>query len=165
LFLADFGAAALDADVLAVNVLAVDAFTVEAFAVEILAVEPLAVLRVVVRVSLTGGRAGPLLALCLLEFGLAAAVFFETLVFEVLVVGVLEILFLRVFCDTACARKPPRPCLIFVKREPGRAKNERHQTAQLLECTNNSTFSAKINGLCPLAAAARPSGGAYPTPG
>ncbi|WP_398472617.1 hypothetical protein, partial [Tardiphaga sp.] len=129
--------------------LAAGALAAEALVVEALTGETLAVVRVVVRVSLTGGRAGPLLTLRLPAIGLAAAVFFEGL----------EILFLRVFCDTACARQLPRPCLIFVKREPGRAKNERHHTVQLLECAYNSTFPAKINDLCPLVTAWRPRSG------
>jgi hypothetical protein len=53
--------------------------------------------------SLREARARLLVAL-----RLAAAAFLETL----------EALFLRVFCDTACARKLPRPCSMF-SREPG----------------------------------------------
>jgi hypothetical protein len=32
---------------------------------------------------------------------------------------VLEALFLRVFCDTACARKLPRPCSMFLREPTG----------------------------------------------
>jgi hypothetical protein len=32
---------------------------------------------------------------------------------------VLEALFLRVFCDTACARILPRPCSMFYGNPPG----------------------------------------------
>jgi hypothetical protein len=48
--------------------------------------------------SLTDALARPLVAL-----RLTTAAFFE----------LLETLFLRVFCDTACARKLPRPCSSF----------------------------------------------------
>jgi hypothetical protein len=145
------GAGVFAAGVLAGADLAIEAFAAGALTADALTGDTLAGVRVVVRVSLTGGRAGPLLTLrllapVLLAVALAAAVFFEAL----------EILFLRVFCDTACAWILPRPCLIFIKREPGRAKNERHHTVQLLECAYNSTFPAKINDLCPLAAVARP---------
>jgi hypothetical protein len=138
---------------LAAGALAAGALVVEALT-GTLTGGTLAVVRVVVRVSLTGGRAGPLLTLrllapVLLAVALTAAVFFEGL----------EILFLRVFCDTARAWQRPRPCLIFIKREPGRAKNERHHTVQLLECAYNSTFPAKINDLCPLVTAWRPRSG------
>jgi hypothetical protein len=54
------------------------------------------------RVSLREVRARLLVAL-----RLAAAVFLDTL----------ETLFLRVFCDTACARELPRPCSM-ISREP-----------------------------------------------
>jgi hypothetical protein len=54
------------------------------------------------RVSLREARARLLVAL-----RLGAAAFLE----------LLETLFLRVFCDTACARKLPRPCSMF-SREP-----------------------------------------------
>jgi hypothetical protein len=53
--------------------------------------------------SFTGALARPLVAL-----RLAGAAFFV----------VFEALFLRVFCDTACARKLPRPCSMFYGNPP-----------------------------------------------
>jgi hypothetical protein len=53
---------------------------------------------------LTGALARPLAALRLAEAAFLV---------------VLEALFLRVFCDTACARKLPRPCSMFYGNPPG----------------------------------------------
>jgi hypothetical protein len=91
------------------------------------------------RVTLTETPARPLVAL-----RLAAGAFFEA--FEE-AFTVLETLFLRVFCDTACARELPRPCLMITGNPTGPI--ERHHRVQLLECAYNSTFPAKINDLCP----------------
>jgi hypothetical protein len=68
----------------------------------------------------------------------------------------LETLFLRVFCDTACARNRRAP--VRVSREPlGPLK--RHNRIRSIECAYNSTFSVKINGLCPIPWHRRGSGG------
>src|ERR1700704_5183714 len=71
---------------------------------------------VAVRVSFREARARLLVAL-----RRTAAAFLETL----------EALFLRVFCDTACARKLPRPCSMF-SREPGAKAT--HGWIQLIMC-------------------------------
>jgi hypothetical protein len=82
--------------------------------------------------TFTGALARPLVAL-----RLAAAAFFE----------VFETLDLRVFCDTACARKLPRPCSMFY----GTHRGQRYALAGFgLECAEYSTFSAKINDLRPV---------------
>jgi hypothetical protein len=60
---------------------------------------------------------------------------------------VLEALFLRVFCDTACARILPRPCSMFYGNPPG--PQVRMARIGLL-CAQYSTFSAKINDLRPV---------------
>jgi len=60
---------------------------------------------------------------------------------------VLEALFLRVFCDTACARKLPRPCSMFYGNPPG----PQIRMARIgLLCAQYNTFSAKINDLRPV---------------
>jgi hypothetical protein len=78
---------------------------------------------------------------------LAADAFFE-LLFELL-----ETLFLRVFCDTACARNRRAP--VRVSREPVRSAKAAQQDPSI-ECAYNSTFSVKINGLCPIPAHSEP---------
>jgi hypothetical protein len=74
---------------------------------------------------------------------LAADAFFE----------LLEVLFLRVFCDTACARNRRAP--VRVSREP-LVPLSGHNRIRSIECAYNSTFSVKINGLCPIPARLRP---------
>jgi len=76
-----------------------------------------------VRVSLTEARARPLVARPLLRVGVAATDFFEAGfedTFDGETFTVFKTLFLRVFCDTACARELPRPCLML-NGEPDRA--------------------------------------------
>jgi hypothetical protein len=68
----------------------------------------------------------------------------------------LETLFLRVFCDTACARNRRAP--VRVSREP-LGPSSRHNRIRSIECAYNSTFSVKINGLCPIPARLRPLAG------
>jgi hypothetical protein len=66
------------------------------------------------RVSLTEARARPFVAV-----RLAATAFFEAgfeEVFDGEAFAAFTTLFLRVFCDTACARQLSRPCLM-IKRE------------------------------------------------
>ena len=58
---------------------------------------------------------------------------------------VFEALFLRVFCDTACARNRRAP--VRVSREP-LGPSSGHNQDSVVECAYNSTFSVKINGLC-----------------
>jgi hypothetical protein len=65
---------------------------------------------------------------------LAADAFFE----------LFEALFLRVFCDTACARNRRAP--VRVSREP-LGPSSGHNRIRSIECAYNSTFPAKINGL------------------
>jgi hypothetical protein len=92
------------------------------------------------RGSLREARARLLVAL-----RLAAAAFLE----------LLEALFLRVFCDTACARNRRAP--VRVSREPLGAFKPAHRIRSI-ECAYNSTFSVKINGLCPIPLYLRASG-------
>jgi hypothetical protein len=77
------------------------------------------------------------LARPLVTLRLAAAAFLEPL----------EALFLRVFCDTACARNRRAPVRCFTGT-PGGLKPA--QQDSVVECAYNSTFSVKINGLCPI---------------
>jgi hypothetical protein len=70
--------------------------------------------------------------------------------------ALLETLFLRVFCDTACARNRRAP--VRVSREP-LGPSSGHNQDSVVECAYNSTFSVKINGLCPIPARLRASGG------
>jgi hypothetical protein len=65
----------------------------------------------------------------------------------------LEALFLRVFCDTACARNRRAPVRCFTGT-PGGLKPA--QQDSVVECAYNSTFSVKINGLCPIPHRYRP---------
>jgi hypothetical protein len=69
--------------------------------------------------------------------------------------ALLETLFLRVFCDTACARNRRAP--VRVSREPVRSAKAGTTRIRSIECAYNSTFPAKINGLCPIEACPRPS--------
>jgi hypothetical protein len=65
------------------------------------------------RVSLTEARARPLVAWPLARLAPAADAFFEAGfedAFDGETFAVFKILFLRVFCDTACARNLTRPC-------------------------------------------------------
>jgi uncharacterized protein (DUF2062 family) len=68
----------------------------------------------------------------------------------------LEALFLRVFCDTACARNRRAPVRCFTGT-PGGLKPA--QQDLVVQCAYNSTFSVKINGLCPIPARLRPLAG------
>ena len=77
---------------------------------------------------------------------LAADAFFE----------LLEALLLRVFCGTACARNRRAPVRCFTGT-PGGLK--RAQQDSVVECAYNSTFSVKINGLCPVPGLLRPLAG------
>jgi hypothetical protein len=79
------------------------------------------------------------LARLLVALRLAAAAFLEPL----------EALFLRVFCDTACARNRRAPVRCFTGTAGGRKPA---QQDSVVECAYNSTFSVKINGLCPIPA-------------
>jgi hypothetical protein len=85
---------------------------------------------------------------------LPADAFFELLF--VLLFELLETLFLRVFCDTACARNRRAP--VRVSREP-LGPSSGHNQDSVVECAYNSTFSVKINGLCPIPGPLRASGG------
>jgi hypothetical protein len=60
---------------------------------------------------------------------------------------VLEALFLRVFCDTACARNCHAPVRCFYGNPPG--PQDTHGRDRLV-CGQYSTFSAKINDLRPI---------------
>jgi hypothetical protein len=97
-----------------------------------------------------GGLLREVLARLLVAPRLAADAFFE-LLFELL-----ETLFLRVFCDTACARNRRAP--VRVSREP-LGPSSGHNQDSVVECAYNSTFSVKINGLCPIPLYPRASGG------
>jgi hypothetical protein len=77
----------------------------------------------------------------LVALRLAAEVLLAALLPEVL-----EILFLRVFCDTACARSDRAPVQCFHGNPIG-AKNEGANRVRLAECAYNSTFPVKINDL------------------
>jgi hypothetical protein len=88
------------------------------------------------RASFTEAFAGDL-ARPLSALRLTAAAFFD----------VLEALFLRVFCDTACARKLPRPCSMFHGNRGG--PQDTHGRVRL-EYMQYSTFSVKINDLRPI---------------
>jgi hypothetical protein len=90
---------------------------------------------------------GEVLARPLVAPRLAADAFFE---FELL-----ETLFLRVVCDTACARNRRAP--VRVSREP-LGPSSGHNQDSVVECAYNSTFSVKINGLCPIPQHPRASG-------
>jgi hypothetical protein len=95
-------------------------------------------------------REGPLrevLARLLVALRLAADAF--ELLFELL-----ETLFLRVFCDTACARNRRAP--VRVSREPFSSAQSGHNRIRPIECAYNSTFSVKINGLCLIPAHSEP---------
>jgi hypothetical protein len=81
--------------------------------------------------SFTGALARPFDAL-----RLAAAAFFV----------VFETLFLRVFCDTACARNCHAPVRCFTEPTDG---HRIRMTGFGLYCAQYSTFSAKINDLRP----------------
>jgi hypothetical protein len=70
--------------------------------------------------------------------------------------ALLETLFLRVFCDTACARNRRAP--VRVLREPSEAPKTGNNRIRSIECAYNSTFSVKINGLCPIPHHLRASG-------
>jgi hypothetical protein len=72
---------------------------------------------------------------------LAADAFFEVLL------ACLEELFLRVFCDTACARNRRAPVRVFTGTL---GANRPAQQDPSFECAHNSTFPAKINDLCPI---------------
>src|SRR5262249_60185534 len=67
----------------------------------------------------------------------------------------LEVLFLRVFCDTACARNCHAPVRCFSRKPSRRVKAADRFSS---ECAQYSTFSAKINDL----AVFRPVFGRYP---
>src|SRR5262249_2263977 len=56
----------------------------------------------------------------------------------------LEVLFLRVFCDTACARNCHAPVRCFSRNPRERVKAADRFSS---ECAQYSTFSAKINDL------------------
>jgi hypothetical protein len=60
-----------------------------------------------------------------------------------------EELFVRVFCDTACARKLPRPCSMFFTGTHGDRRTG-YGFGSLMN--QYSTFPAKINDLCPVSA-------------
>jgi hypothetical protein len=96
--------------------------------------------------ALVGAFLREVLARPLVAPRLTADAFFE----------LLETLFLRVFCDTACARNRRAP--VRVSREP-LGPFKRHNRIRSIECAYNSTFSVKINGLCPIPWHRRPSGG------
>jgi hypothetical protein len=96
--------------------------------------------------ALVGAFLREVLARLLVAPRLAADAFF----------ALLETLFLRVFCDTACARNRRAP--VRVSREP-LGPFERHNRIRSIECAYNSTFSVKINGLCPIPQRRRGSGG------
>jgi hypothetical protein len=102
-----------------------------------------------VRVSLTEARARPLVALRLAAGAFLEAGFEDT--FDGETFAVFEILFLRVFCDTACARDLPRPCLML-NGEPDRGQTSGTTGSSYSNCAHNSTIPAKINDLCPVAA-------------
>jgi hypothetical protein len=103
-----------------------------------------AVALVALRGSLTEALLREALARLLVALRLTAAAFLEPL----------EALFLRVFCDTACARnrRAPVRCFTGTLRTPQAAQQD-----SVVECAYNSTFSVKINGLCPIPARLRPS--------
>jgi len=106
------------------------------------------------RVSLTDARARPLVARPFGGLWLTAAVFFEAgfeETFDGEAFAVFKILFLRVFCDTACARELSRPCLM-IKRGTRQGQHSGTTGSSYSNCAYNSTFPAKINGLCPVAA-------------
>jgi hypothetical protein len=66
----------------------------------------------------------------------------------------LEVLFLRVFCDTACAWNCHAPVRWFSRKACERVKAADRFSS---ECTIYSTFSGKINGLEGVRARFRPS--------
>src|SRR6267378_8170778 len=67
--------------------------------------------------------------------------------------GLLEALFLRVFCDTACARNCHAPVRCF---HGTHRDHERWHCRVRLAIAQYSTFSVKINDLWPIRGAARP---------
>jgi hypothetical protein len=106
-----------------------------------------AVALVAFRGSLREALLGEDLARLLVALRLAAAAFFEPL-FEPL-----EALFLRVFCDTAYARNRRAPVRCFTGTLQGLKPAQQDSVVQ---CAYNSTFSVKINGLCPIPHRYRP---------
>jgi hypothetical protein len=95
------------------------------------------------RVSLGEDLLREVLARLLVAPRLAAAALFEAL----------EALFLRVFCDTACARNRRAPVRCFTGTSGGLKPAQQDSVVQ---CAYNSTFSVKINGLCPIPHRYRP---------
>jgi hypothetical protein len=109
-----------------------------------------------VRVTLTDARERLLVALRLAEDAFFADLFLDAADFEELdfTTDALDALFLRVFCDTACAWNCHAPVKRLLWREPEALRNKAVPRFQRL-CAHNSTFPAKINDLCRIVAVVR----------
>ncbi|KIZ42151.1 hypothetical protein OO17_13405 [Rhodopseudomonas palustris] len=140
MFLEDLKAGALEAATFEAKVFAADAFATdvfgaaafETFEAEAFTAVDLAAFALAVFALVEGASLVEVGERLLVAPRLADGAFFEAF----------ETLFLRVFCDTACAWRLHAPVHAFTGTCPGRKS-----ACQALECAYNSTFPAKINDL------------------